>query len=102
MAADDEILHVAYPLVNDWALLLLVLTVVVGVYATYLARPSPLVHPLLLGRQSELSSTREKGSSGVYRSFAAGHGPPVRPFTVFLSREGRGGASLVGQMGRGH
>jgi hypothetical protein len=77
-ADDASPLPVAWPLLNDTSLILLLLTVLLGVYATYLVRPRPLVHPLLLGRQSELSPTREKGRSGVYRSFAAGHGPPVR------------------------
>lgn len=85
--ADSRPLPVAWPLLNNTSLGLLLLTVVLGVYATYLVRPRPLVHPLLLGRQSEVSQTREKGQSGVYRSFAAGHGPPVRP-TDWCARAG--------------
>lgn len=41
------------------------------------SRPAPLVHPLLLGKQSEVSPVRKENESGVYRSFATGHGTPV-------------------------
>jgi len=47
------------------------------VYYRFFSRPEPLVHPLLLGKQSEVSSVRREGESGVYRSWATGQGTPV-------------------------
>lgn len=62
--------------------LTLVLLVAIAGLLLYdrVARPSPLVHPLLLGKQSEVSPVRKEGESAVYRSFATGHGTPVSRF----------------------
>ena len=59
----------------------LTLALLLGIVATLLysriSKPSALAHPLLLGRQAEVSAVRKEGESGVYRSFATGHGTPV-------------------------
>ncbi|KZT59819.1 acetyl-CoA synthetase-like protein [Calocera cornea HHB12733] len=34
----------------------------------------PLAHPLLFGRQSDISKSRKKGESAVYRNYGLGHG----------------------------
>lgn len=65
------------PLLSDLSLILLAATVLLAFYVKYLARPSPLVHPLLLGSQADISPTRERGQSGIYRSWGTGHGSPV-------------------------
>lgn len=35
-------------------------------------RPQPLVHPILLGRQSEVAKVRNPGESAVYRNYGTG------------------------------
>jgi len=82
------------PLLTDLSLGLLVSTILLGVYLKYFSRPLPLVHPLLLGKQSEVSQTRNQGESGVYRSWATGHGSPVSLYTFcvgkfYLKKEGK-------------
>jgi long-chain acyl-CoA synthetase len=57
--------------------LTLLLAIVAVLFYERVSKPSPLVHPLLLGRQAEVSPVRQEGESGVYRSFATGHGTPV-------------------------
>lgn len=47
------------------------------VYLRLFSKPQPLVHPLLLGKQSEVSDVRKEGETGVYRSWATGQGTPV-------------------------
>ncbi|EIW73123.1 hypothetical protein M231_06039 [Tremella mesenterica] len=51
------------------------------IWHRFFYQPQPLVHPLLLGKQSEVSSVRREGETGVYRSWATGQGTPltVRP-----------------------
>jgi long-chain acyl-CoA synthetase len=64
---------------DDLSLVLLAVLLVLVAYLKYFSTPPPLVHPLLLGKQSEVSATRRKGESGVYRSWATSHhGAPVR------------------------
>ncbi|CED84649.1 hypothetical protein [Phaffia rhodozyma] len=65
------------PFLSDVSLILLSITVCMAAYLKYFSRPSPLVHPLLLGKQSDLSATREKNQSGIYRNWATGHGSPL-------------------------
>ncbi|KZT44133.1 hypothetical protein SISSUDRAFT_977041 [Sistotremastrum suecicum HHB10207 ss-3] len=45
------------------------------------AFPSSLVHPILLGRQSDVGRVRKQGESAIYRNYGVGHGGrlPVRP-----------------------
>ncbi|KZO95209.1 acetyl-CoA synthetase-like protein [Calocera viscosa TUFC12733] len=40
-------------------------------------RPQPLAHPLLFGRQSDVSKSRKQGESAVYRNYGLGHGSPL-------------------------
>ncbi|WVN88510.1 uncharacterized protein L203_103721 [Cryptococcus depauperatus CBS 7841] len=67
--------------IDNLTLLLLILLLTLAIYHRFLSTPSPLVHPLLLGKQSEISAVRKSGESGVYRAWATGHGTPlaVRP-----------------------
>lgn len=55
------------------------------VYLRFFSRPEPLVHPLLLGKQSEVSKVRQEGETGVYRSWATGQDTPVceKPSGIF-------------------
>lgn len=62
--------------IDNLTLFLLIAVVSLLLYDRF-ARPSALVHPLLLGKQAEVSPVRKEGESGVYRSFATGHGSPV-------------------------
>jgi long-chain acyl-CoA synthetase len=54
------------------------LTVLLGLIAasTFLLRnlykPQPLVHPVLLGRQSDASHVRQAGESATYRNYGTG------------------------------
>jgi hypothetical protein len=63
--------------IDNLTLLLLAAAVSLLLYDRF-ARPTSLVHPLLLGKQAEVSRVRKEGESGIYRSFATGHGTPVR------------------------
>ncbi len=47
------------------------------IYHRFFATPNPLVHPLLLGKQSDVGNVRKPGETGVYRSWATGQGSPV-------------------------
>ncbi|KAE9406368.1 hypothetical protein BT96DRAFT_915352 [Gymnopus androsaceus JB14] len=44
-------------------------------------RPQPLVHPILLGRQSEVARVRNPGESAIYRNYGTGlmNRFPIRP-----------------------
>lgn len=61
----------------DNTTLVILLAIVATLLYDRISKPSPLVHPLLLGRQAEVSAVRKEHESGVYRSFATGHGTPV-------------------------
>ncbi len=69
--------------IDNLTLSLLLAVVAVLLYER-ISKPTALVHPLLLGRQAEVSSVRQEGESGVYRSFATGHGTPVRRCVAWL------------------
>lgn len=62
--------------IDNLTLFLLISAVILLLYSRF-SRPTALVHPLLLGKQAEVSPVRKEGESGVYRSFATGHGTPV-------------------------
>ena len=64
--------------IDNLTVFLLALLLGLLVYNRLFAQPQPLVHPLLLGKQSEPSAVRKEGETGVYRSWATGHGTPVR------------------------
>ncbi|KAL1408830.1 hypothetical protein Q8F55_005644 [Vanrija albida] len=66
---------------DNLSLALLGLLAVLALYHRFFAKPAPLVHTLLLGRQAEPSKVRQPGQSAVYRSWATGQDTPlqVRP-----------------------
>lgn len=63
---------------DNTTVVLLSLLLIVLLYIRFFSAATPLAHPLLLGKQSEVSSTRAKGQSGIYRSWATGLDTPVR------------------------
>ena len=65
--------------VDNLTVLLLFFLAALMIYVRFYSTPTPLVHPLLLGKQSDVSSVRKPGETGVYRSFATGQGSPVGP-----------------------
>ena len=67
--------------VDNLSVLLLSILAGLLVYLRFFSRPEPLVHPLLLGKQSEVSKVRQEGETGVYRSWATGQDTPVRSRT---------------------
>jgi long-chain acyl-CoA synthetase len=54
------------------------LTILLGLIAATvfllnnLYKPQPLVHPILLGRQSDVARVRQSGESAVYRNYGTG------------------------------
>ncbi|KIY51047.1 acetyl-CoA synthetase-like protein [Fistulina hepatica ATCC 64428] len=63
------------------------LTILLGLIAAtlfllhHIYKPQPLVHPIILGRQSDVSRVRNPGESAVYRNYSTGHLGrfPLRP-----------------------
>ena len=68
--------------IDNTTLTLLAILAVLLIYHRFFSAPSPLVHPLLLGKQSDVSAVRRKGETGIYRSFATGQGSPVGRFIL--------------------
>ena len=62
---------------DDTTIVLLLALLAVLLYLRVFNSVTPLVHPLLLGKQSEVAQTRDRGQSAVYRSWATGLGTPV-------------------------
>jgi hypothetical protein len=62
---------------SDTSLVLLTTIIVISLYTKYFSGYTPLVHPLLLQKQSDVSQTRKEGESAVYRNWATGHETPV-------------------------
>ena len=66
------------------------LTVLLGLIAATvfllgnLYKPQPLVHPILLGRQSDVGRARNPGESAIYRNYGTGLMGRVCQFAVFL------------------
>jgi long-chain acyl-CoA synthetase len=64
------------------------LTVLLGLVAasTFLLKnlykPQPLVHPVLLGRQSDASQVRQAGESAIYRNYGTGMMGRVCPIEI--------------------
>lgn len=60
-----------YLVTDDLTILLALIAITVflihGIYA-----PQPLVHPILLGRQSDVGRVRNPGESAVYRNYGTG------------------------------
>jgi long-chain acyl-CoA synthetase len=48
-------------------------------------RPQPLVHPILLGRQSDVARVRNPGESAVYRNYGTGMMGRVRNFCAVVT-----------------
>lgn len=69
-----DMLHVA---ITDETLGLLAILIGLLAYARLFARPTPLIHPLLLASQAAVSEVRQAGESGAYRNWATGRGNPV-------------------------
>ena len=67
---------------TDTSLVLLTVIIGLSLYSKYFSGYTPLVHPLLLRKQSDVSQTRKEGESAVYRSWATGHGTPVSKSTI--------------------
>ena len=65
--------------IDNTTLTLLGVLAALLVYHRFFSTPTPLVHPLLLGKQSDVSAVRKRNETGVYRSFATGQGSPVGP-----------------------
>jgi len=63
--------------IDNTTIALLSVLLALIVYLRLFSKPQPLVHPLLLGKQSEVSNVRKEGETGVYRSWATGQGTPV-------------------------
>lgn len=67
------------------------LTVLLGLIAATLFlvqnlyKPQPLVHPILLGRQSDTGRVRKPGESAVYRNYGTGLMGRVLHFSSSLS-----------------
>ena len=64
--------------IDNLSVVLLSILAALLVYLRFFSRPEPLVHPLLLGKQSEISKVRQDGETGIYRSWATGQDTPVR------------------------
>ncbi len=63
---------------DNTSLFLLGATIALAFYLrSSLSTPSPLVHPLLLAKQSEPSQTRQKNQSAIYRNWGTGFGVPL-------------------------
>jgi len=73
--------------IDNTTIALLSALLVLIVYLRLFSKPEPLVHPLLLGKQSEVSNIRKEGETGVYRSWATGQGTPVCSFNAIHSVE---------------
>jgi long-chain acyl-CoA synthetase len=61
------------PLEIDDLTILLALLLALLLYSL-LSRPAPLVHPLLLGTQAEVSAVRKEGEMGGVSGFCEGSG----------------------------
>ena len=51
--------------------------------------PTPLVHPILLGRQSDVDRVRKPGESAVYRNYGTGLMGGVSVPSYGIKRHGR-------------
>ena len=70
--------------IDNLTVLLLTVLAALAIYHRFFSTPIPLVHPLLLGKQSDVSSVRKEGESGIYRNWATGQGSPVRHCFIHL------------------
>jgi len=61
----------AYLCTDDLTILLGLIAIAIFLLES-LYKPQPLVHPILLGRQSEVGRVRNAGESALYRNYAVG------------------------------
>lgn len=73
--------------IDNLTVILLALLAALAIYHRFFSVPSPLVHPLLLSKQSEVSAVRKSGETGIYRSWATGQGTPVSQIILRLCDE---------------
>ena len=66
------LLMVSDYLVTDDLTILLSLIAATVFLLNNLYKPQPLVHPILLGRQSDVGRARNPGESAVYRNYGTG------------------------------
>ena len=71
-------------LVTDDTTILLGLIAATVFLLNNLYKPQPLVHPILLGRQSDVARVRNPGESSVYRNYGTGLMGRVRYRRRFL------------------
>jgi long-chain acyl-CoA synthetase len=74
-----------YLLTDDLTILLSLIGVTVFLLNN-LYSPQPLVHPILLGRQSDVGRARNPGESAVYRNYSTGLMGRVRGSIPLLMR----------------
>lgn len=60
-----------YLLTDDLTILLSLISATLFLIKN-LYKPQPLVHPILLGRQSDVGRARNPGESAVYRNYGTG------------------------------
>jgi long-chain acyl-CoA synthetase len=74
-------------LVTDDLTILLSLIAATVFLLNSLYKPQPLVHPILLGRQSDVGRARNPGESAIYRNYGTGLMGRVRssPHLVYPS-----------------
>lgn len=60
-----------YFVTDDLTILLALIAATVFLLHNYY-KPQPLVHPILLGRQSDVARVRNTGESAVYRNYGTG------------------------------
>ncbi len=72
-------------IVTDDLTILLALIVATTFLLNDLYKPQPLVHPILLGRQSDVGRARNPGESAVYRNYGTGLMGRVRAHVMHTS-----------------
>lgn len=70
---------------DSTSFVLLALTILLFTLRSYL-QPIPLAHPILLGRQADISKVRQPKQTASYRNYGVGHGAPVSIYTASLSQ----------------
>jgi len=73
-------------LVTDDLTILLALIAATTFLLNNLYRPQPLVHPILLGRQSDVGRARNPGESALYRNYGTGLMGRVRLCPIYVNR----------------
>lgn len=71
-------------LATDDLTILLALIAATTFLLNNLYRPQPLVHPILLGRQSDVGRARNPGESALYRNYGTGLMGRVRLCTIYV------------------